>query len=321
MRAARPERGSHPPGTFWYYNNWDFNALGTIFQQETGRDIFEDFNRKIARRIGMQDFEAAHCAYEWEQQYSIHPCYTFWMSARDRARFGQLFLQQGRWGERQVVPKAWVEESTRSHSETGDPGAGYGYMWWTLSREFFADNTSDRRLHHLSGFTASGYRGQWILVLPDAEMVISTAVDVPAGGNLEGDEFGPLLEMILTAREIVDLKVRKARVREETASAGQTLHLMAKVKNRSETPTLATTVDFYLSSVDRSGEDDYWLGNAPLAQLSSGRAKSARLAVPVPSNLAPGRYRLIAFADEDKTNYDLWRENNIKIARSVIEIR
>ena len=36
MKAMRPERGSHAPDTFWYYNNWDFNALGTIFDQETG---------------------------------------------------------------------------------------------------------------------------------------------------------------------------------------------------------------------------------------------------------------------------------------------
>ncbi|UCG27191.1 MAG: serine hydrolase, partial [Bacteroidales bacterium] len=36
MKDSRPERGTHPPGTFYYYNNWDFNVLGTIFMQETG---------------------------------------------------------------------------------------------------------------------------------------------------------------------------------------------------------------------------------------------------------------------------------------------
>src|SRR5690606_18172885 len=35
MKAERPERHSHAPGTFWYYNNWDFNALGTIYEQAT----------------------------------------------------------------------------------------------------------------------------------------------------------------------------------------------------------------------------------------------------------------------------------------------
>jgi CubicO group peptidase (beta-lactamase class C family) len=40
VAAARPPRGSHPPGTFWYYDNWDFDALGTISEQETGAGIF-----------------------------------------------------------------------------------------------------------------------------------------------------------------------------------------------------------------------------------------------------------------------------------------
>lgn len=48
MAERRPERGSHSPGTYWYYNNWDFNALGTIFEQETGTSIFEEFGKAIA---------------------------------------------------------------------------------------------------------------------------------------------------------------------------------------------------------------------------------------------------------------------------------
>src|SRR3984957_6958889 len=39
MQKSRPSRGSHAPGTFWYYNNWDFNALGTIFEKTTGLKI------------------------------------------------------------------------------------------------------------------------------------------------------------------------------------------------------------------------------------------------------------------------------------------
>jgi len=56
MRAKRPARGSHPPGTFWYYNNWDFNVLGTIFEKLTGKGIFEDFAQQIAKPIGMEDY-------------------------------------------------------------------------------------------------------------------------------------------------------------------------------------------------------------------------------------------------------------------------
>ena len=57
MARARPPRGSHAPGEFWYYNNWDFNALGTIYTRLTGEDIFEAVQRRIARPTGWEDYE------------------------------------------------------------------------------------------------------------------------------------------------------------------------------------------------------------------------------------------------------------------------
>ena len=51
-----PARGSHAPGTFHFYNNWDFNALGTIFEQLTRKKIFEEFKSRIADPLGMEDF-------------------------------------------------------------------------------------------------------------------------------------------------------------------------------------------------------------------------------------------------------------------------
>ncbi|XOK15517.1 serine hydrolase domain-containing protein (plasmid) [Agrobacterium tumefaciens] len=103
MRRNRPERGSHAPGTFCWYNNWDFNALGTIYQQQTGEDIFQSFAQRIAAPIGMEDFSARDGRYIAERQ-SEHPAYPFSLSARDAARFGQLFLDGGRWNGRQIIP-------------------------------------------------------------------------------------------------------------------------------------------------------------------------------------------------------------------------
>ncbi|MEI4480621.1 MULTISPECIES: serine hydrolase domain-containing protein [unclassified Phyllobacterium] len=107
MRRNRPERGSNQPGSFWWYNNWDFNALGTIYRQQTGEDIFQSFAQRIAAPIGMEDFSARDGRYVAERQ-SKHSAYPFSLSARDAARFGQLFLNAGRWGDKQVVPAAWV---------------------------------------------------------------------------------------------------------------------------------------------------------------------------------------------------------------------
>ena len=57
MKDARPERGSHAPGTHWYYNNWDFNVLGTVFTQLTGEDIFEALYTRFAVPLQMQEFQ------------------------------------------------------------------------------------------------------------------------------------------------------------------------------------------------------------------------------------------------------------------------
>jgi CubicO group peptidase (beta-lactamase class C family) len=43
IRQKRPARGSHAAGTFWFYNNWDFNALGAVYRQATGEDVFQSF--------------------------------------------------------------------------------------------------------------------------------------------------------------------------------------------------------------------------------------------------------------------------------------
>lgn len=49
---GRPPRGSHPPGTFWCYNNWDFNVLGYIYERITGRSVFVAFEHALARGHG-----------------------------------------------------------------------------------------------------------------------------------------------------------------------------------------------------------------------------------------------------------------------------
>jgi CubicO group peptidase (beta-lactamase class C family) len=167
MRAARPPRGSHPPGTFYYYNNWDFNVLGKIFEQLTGKDIFQEFFDRIAKPIGMQDFVpgdgrwggAIGSTVAGDSKY-LH--YIFSMTARDMARFGHLFLREGRWGDRQVVPANWVKRSTTSYSDFEGPQAvsatqtGYGFMWWT----------------HAWGYSALGNGGHVIAVIPSRDLVV-----------------------------------------------------------------------------------------------------------------------------------------------------
>ncbi len=195
MKAMRPERGSHAPGTFWYYNNWDFNALGTIFDQETGEEnIYQAFKTRIADPIGMQDYPIESLQYHYEP-YSMHPYYGFRMSTRDLARFGLLFLREGQWQDQQIVPPDWVRESTATYSETG-LDSGYGYMWWTGVNGGLFPNVQVKE----HSFYASGYRGHRVIVLPYRNLVIVHRVNTDGGDvNLDDAQIGLLLWLILDA--------------------------------------------------------------------------------------------------------------------------
>lgn len=189
MKSKRPPRGSHPPGTHWYYNNWDFNALGTIYRQRTGEDIFESFGRRIAGPIGMEDY-AASTGRLVSDPVSDHPAYPFELTARDAARLGQLFLQKGRWGERQVVPETWVALTTERHSKTNRGDLGYGYLWWTLDRAAFGPGAA----------LASGYGGQVIAFVPNYRLVAVQIVDRRTKReDLRLSEFVRLLGTIVAA--------------------------------------------------------------------------------------------------------------------------
>jgi len=63
MARLRPERGAHPPGTYFYYNNWSFNALGTLFSKISNREIFGAFDELIAQPLQMQDFKTTDGTY------------------------------------------------------------------------------------------------------------------------------------------------------------------------------------------------------------------------------------------------------------------
>lgn len=172
MKAARPARGSHAPGTFWYYNNWDFNVLGDAYQRVTGEDLFQGIENRLLRPLGFQDFDPLRdMKWSYDPEYPRFPAYNMWMSVRDMARFGQLFLRRGEWGGKQLVPPAWVKESTTAYSRTDHSGwgGGYGYLWWIASQ---IDGASTEGLP-VGAFSAAGNGGRWITVFPDHDLVVA----------------------------------------------------------------------------------------------------------------------------------------------------
>ncbi len=209
MRAAMPARGSHAPGTFWYYNNWDFNVLGTIFEQQLKTDIGTAFRDLIARPIQMQDFRPEDFYYvraatgNEVEKTSSHAAYHFRMTARDLARFGYLFLRQGRWKGVEVIPGDWVKESTTSYSDTGN-GVGYGYLWWVNSWPGVP----------VANYSAQGALGKYVVVFPDRGLVVvylnhtdypDDASVIPAAElkklpNMTRAQMARLLQLLLEAK-------------------------------------------------------------------------------------------------------------------------
>jgi CubicO group peptidase (beta-lactamase class C family) len=188
MKKSRPQRGSHPHGTFWYYNNWDFNVLGTIFRRKTSKDIFEAFKEHIADPLYMEDFRLMDGVYDFDTLYAYHPGYVFKMSARDAARFGELFLQNGKWDGEQIIPQKWIERSTTSYSATTTPGTSYGYLWW------IAEDFKGMKMYY-----AAGTNGQRIGVIPSREIVVVANVDTYHGQYIR-DVDSLIACLVITSR-------------------------------------------------------------------------------------------------------------------------
>ncbi len=195
MALGRPARGSHAPGAFWYYNNWDFNALGTIFEQATSTTIFQAFEELIADAVEMEDYRVED-GLHLEGPESVHPGYPFRISTRDLARFGLLHLRRGDWGGKRILPAEWIDESTRAHSVAGS--AGYGYMWWVV-----LEGKSPFGAPLAAGdYWAWGTGGHYLVVSPQRRMVIVHRVDTDAPGNdVTHEEFGSLLRLLIAEHD------------------------------------------------------------------------------------------------------------------------
>jgi len=189
-----PARNSNIPGERFYYNNWDFNALGTIFSKRTNKNIFEDFHIRIASKIGLEDFEWQRDGRLDYSDVSEHPAYHFDMTCRDMARIGLLMLNKGKWENEQVVPLEWAIESTSPQVSVGEEfgNGSYGYMWWMMDNDEF-ESTGLSRL----SFSAQGNWSQLIIIDPVNEIVI---VHRAFKRKIDANKLLVLLKKIVSAR-------------------------------------------------------------------------------------------------------------------------
>jgi CubicO group peptidase (beta-lactamase class C family) len=205
-----PPRGSKQPGTFFHYNNWDFNVLGAVFEKLTGKTVFQALDQELAKPLQFQDFDLSRQRMLGFENQSRFLAYHLFLSARDMARLGLLMAHGGSWSGRQIVPAAWVKESTREHVTAANVGRGgglgYAYLWWI---------PESRTAPPWAGsFMASGQFGQFILVLPAIDTVIvhrrAVTDEYAIARNLGKTKFEPtrvlapdflkLADMIVAAR-------------------------------------------------------------------------------------------------------------------------
>jgi CubicO group peptidase (beta-lactamase class C family) len=186
-----PARGSVEPGSYFLYNNWDFNALGAIYQRLTGRDVYQAFEEDIAAPIGMQDWRRDLQAIRNDTGQSRYPAHHFVLSTRDMARIGQLMLCRGEWNGAQVIEPGWVHRISSSVTSAEEvkktspfvAGLGYGYLWWIF------DSHASWPSSYKRGFTASGAFGQFITVLPQLDLVIAHKTAAPSNKNVSPESY------------------------------------------------------------------------------------------------------------------------------------
>lgn len=166
----------------FYLNRKMVSQPGTLFQYDSGGVIL--MSSMLKNRTGMHADEfAEHYLFKplqiressWYKNREGHP-HTgggLYIKPRDMAKFGLLYLQNGRWQGKQIVPAEWVKESFRKHvsfQHRSRNVIGYGYLWWILSPD--PKGTGKEHI-----YAAMGFRAQYIFIVPEYDMVVVVTGD------------------------------------------------------------------------------------------------------------------------------------------------
>ena len=201
--ADAPPRGSQTPGAYMLYNNWDFNAAGAVFEQRTGRDIYDELERQLAAPLEFQDWARDAQRKSGNLEVSRNPAYHMWLSTRDMARIGLLMLNEGSWDGEQVVSRDWARRivgvvtplEEMNPVSRRDGYFGYGHMWWVWD--------GPRATGPFQGaYTARGAWGQWISVFPAVDLVVAVKTNSVYSRTTSWESWHRFLEILFDARGV-----------------------------------------------------------------------------------------------------------------------
>ena len=177
---------AHPvpfkPGTHFLYNTSATYMLSAIVQKATGQTVLDYLQPRLFEPLGIE-----RPTWETSPQGISTGGYGLSIRTEDIAKFGQLYLQKGKWHGKQLVPAAWIEAATARQTSNGsnpksDWDQGYGYQFW--------------RCRH-GAYRGDGAFGQYCIVLPEQDAVIaitSGVKDMQAVLNLVWDKLLPAMK-------------------------------------------------------------------------------------------------------------------------------
>jgi CubicO group peptidase (beta-lactamase class C family) len=164
--AAKPLAG--PPDSRWNYSSGTANILARVVRRTVERgepDYYRFLYAELFDPLGMRN-----AVFEPDASGTFVGSSYFFATARDWARFGQLYLQDGVWQEQRILPEGWVQYST---TPTGDvPKRQYGAHFWLNAGS--ADNPAERRWPDAptDAYAAQGFQEQVVIVIPSRKAVL-----------------------------------------------------------------------------------------------------------------------------------------------------
>jgi CubicO group peptidase (beta-lactamase class C family) len=168
-----------PGGERAVYCGSDINLLGGIVKNATGDWLPELFQQYFARPLQISSY---HLNLAPTGEYYLGG--GIYLRARDQLKLGQLYLSGGVWNGKRILSEAWVKDSVTRHSGfppviPSDTDHGYSYAWHTRLLKVGG--------HEFRDYYAAGNGGQYVLVLPDLDMVVG----ITGGDYAERDKFFP----------------------------------------------------------------------------------------------------------------------------------
>ena len=157
------------PGTVFNYSTGNTHLISAALEAATGRNQLEFGKEYLFDPLGIESVQ-----WGTDPQGITDGGNGISMTARDAARFGQLYLQGGQWNGQQLVPADWVKESTTAQNRgAGDSTGSYGYQWWVTSFATggYGTYATPYPTAQYDAYFAFGHGGQIIYVVPQLELV------------------------------------------------------------------------------------------------------------------------------------------------------